>query len=61
MPQPDQRNIATGRPIPTERYADQPYIVKTDDGAWIGENVSTTHPQVEACVQYILTLCGEHS
>jgi hypothetical protein len=31
----DTRNIATGLPIPSEGYADQPYIVKTDDGAWL--------------------------
>lgn len=31
----DPRNIATGRSIPSEGYADQPYIVKTDDGAWL--------------------------
>ena len=32
---PDWRNIRTGREIPTETYSDQPYIVKTDDGAWL--------------------------
>lgn len=31
----DWRNIATGNEIPTENYSDQPYIVKTDDGAWL--------------------------
>jgi hypothetical protein len=31
----DPRNIATGFNIPSEGYADQPYIVKTDDGAWL--------------------------
>ncbi|MFW5798843.1 MAG: hypothetical protein ACOCXX_04225, partial [Planctomycetota bacterium] len=31
----DPRHIATGHPIPTEHYADQPYIVRTDDGAWL--------------------------
>lgn len=31
----DLRNIRTGREIPTENYADQPYIVRTDDGAWL--------------------------
>lgn len=31
----DSRNIATGLDIPSEGYADQPYIVKTDDGAWL--------------------------
>ncbi len=31
----DPRNIATGATIPDETYADQPYIVKTSDGAWL--------------------------
>jgi hypothetical protein len=31
----DRRNITTGWEIPTESYSDQPYIVKTDDGAWL--------------------------
>ena len=31
----DPRNIENGLEIPTESYADQPYIVKTDDGAWL--------------------------
>ena len=31
----DSRNIRTGHEIPTETYSDQPYIVKTDDGAWL--------------------------
>jgi hypothetical protein len=31
----DWRNIAEGRRIPTSSYADQPYIVKMDDGAWL--------------------------
>ena len=31
----DWRNIKTGREIPTETYSDQPYIVKTADGAWL--------------------------
>ena len=31
----DWRNIVTGLEIPTETYSDQPYIVKTDDGAWL--------------------------
>ena len=29
----DSRNIATGLNIPSEGYADRPYIEKTDDGA----------------------------
>lgn len=31
----DSRNIATGLNIPSEGYADQPYIVQTADGAWL--------------------------
>jgi len=31
----DPRHIANGWPIPSEGYADQPYLVKTDDGAWL--------------------------
>jgi hypothetical protein len=31
----DWRDIRQGREIPTETYADQPYIVQTDDGAWL--------------------------
>ena len=34
-PVSDPRLISTGRIIPSEGYADQPYIVKTDDGAWL--------------------------
>jgi hypothetical protein len=32
---PDWRDIRQGREIPTETYSDQPYVVKTDDGAWL--------------------------
>ncbi len=39
---PDQRHIETGREIPSEGYADQPYMVQTDDGAWLC--VMTTGP-----------------
>ena len=31
----DWRNIENGRIIPDKSYSDQPYIVKTDDGAWL--------------------------
>ncbi len=31
----DPRNITAGLEIPNEGYADQPYIVKTNDGAWL--------------------------
>jgi Concanavalin A-like lectin/glucanases superfamily/BNR/Asp-box repeat len=32
---PDSRNITGGRLIPSEGYCDQPYVIKTDDGAWL--------------------------
>lgn len=32
---PDPRHISLGLNIPSEGYADQPYIVQTDDGAWL--------------------------
>ena len=41
----DPRNIGTGSVIPDEFYADQPYIVKTNDGAWLC--VITTGPGAE--------------
>lgn len=31
----DRRNIRTGLEIPKEGYCDQPYIVRTDDDAWL--------------------------
>ncbi|MBN1543754.1 hypothetical protein JW992_16545 [candidate division KSB1 bacterium] len=31
----DWRWIETGREIPSRTYADQPYVVPTDDGAWL--------------------------
>jgi len=31
----DWRDIENGWEIPTESYSDQPYVVKTDDGAWL--------------------------
>jgi hypothetical protein len=31
----DKRNIKHGIEIPTETYADQPYVVHTHDGAWL--------------------------
>jgi len=39
---PDSRNIRCGWEIPSENYSDQPYIVNTDDGAWLC--VMTTGP-----------------
>jgi hypothetical protein len=34
-PIPDPRHITNGWNIPSEGYADQPYIVQTDDSAWL--------------------------
>ena len=34
-PNQDTRNITTGLEIPTISYSDQPYILKTADGAWL--------------------------
>ena len=31
----DWRHLANGLEIPTQSYSDQPYLVKTDDGAWL--------------------------
>ena len=31
----DWRNVELGSVIPTENYSDQPYVVRTDDGAWL--------------------------
>lgn len=33
--QRDWRNIKTGDMIPDLSYSDQPYVIKTDDGAWL--------------------------
>jgi hypothetical protein len=35
LAQPDWRDIRSGSPIPAEGYADQPYVVKAADGAWV--------------------------
>ncbi len=32
---PDWRNIENGLEIPAKYYADQPYLLKADDGAWV--------------------------
>lgn len=31
----DTRNLSGGREIPVENYCDQPYVLRTDDGAWL--------------------------
>ena len=32
---PDPRHLNNGWQIPSEGYCDQPYVVQTDDGAWL--------------------------
>jgi hypothetical protein len=34
-PVPDLRHVSRGWPLSTEGYSDQPYIIRTDDGAWL--------------------------
>ncbi|MBM3836664.1 MAG: hypothetical protein FJ398_01670 [Verrucomicrobia bacterium] len=52
---PDPRHIHNGWVIPSEGYADQPYIVKTDDGAWLC--VMTTGKGVEgAAGQHVVSM-----
>ena len=52
---PDARHISHGRPIPSLHYADQPYIVKTADGAWLC--VMTTGSGVEGQTgQHVVSL-----
>ncbi len=41
----DRRNIATGSKIAAQAYADQPFVVKTNDGNWLC--VTTTAPGSE--------------
>jgi len=54
----DLRNIRTGWEIPSETYADQPYVVKTDDGAWLC--ILTTGPGREGTRgQHIVSLRSE--
>jgi len=51
---PDPRHLSNGSIIPDEGYSDQPYIVKTNDGAWLC--VITTGPGQEgAGGQHIVT------
>ena len=58
----DNRHIANGWVIPSEGYCDQPYVVKTDDGAWLC--IMTTASGVEgASGQHIVSArsmdCGK--
>lgn len=52
---PDPRHISNGNIIPDESYADQPYIVKTNDGAWLC--VMTTGPGKEGAQgQHVISM-----
>jgi hypothetical protein len=54
----DLRHIRTGREIPSETYADQPYVVKSDEGAWLC--LLTTGPGREGTQgQHIVSLRSE--
>ncbi len=51
---PDPRHLSNGWEIPTESYSDQPYVVQTDDGAWLC--CLTTGPGEEgASGQHVVT------
>ncbi|MBT4498900.1 MAG: hypothetical protein HOC74_14320, partial [Gemmatimonadetes bacterium] len=51
----DWRHIANGWGIPSEGYCDQPFVVKTDDGAWLC--IMTTGPGHEgAWGQHVISL-----
>ncbi len=51
----DWRNIRSGWTIPTESYSDQPYVVRTDDGAWLCV-VTTGAGHEGAGGQHVVTL-----
>ena len=44
----DWRNITSGSKIPSEGYADQPYVVKTDDGAWLSRHHNGQRAKAQA-------------
>jgi hypothetical protein len=51
----DPRHISNGWNIPSEGYADQPYIVGTDDGAWLC--VMTTGAGIEGALgQHVVSM-----
>lgn len=50
----DKRHLLQGRVIPTEGYSDQPYVVRTDDGAWLC-CVTTGPGQEGAAGQHVVT------
>ena len=51
---PDPRHIANGWVLPSQGYADQPYIVRTDDGAWLCV-MTTGHGAEGAAGQHVIS------
>jgi BNR repeat-like domain len=54
----DPRHIIHGATIPSESYCDQPYIVKTDDGAWLCVITTGTGREGESG-QHVVTMRSE--
>ncbi len=54
-PVPDPRHLSNGWSIPSEGYADQPYIVRCDDGAWLCV-MTTGHGEEGAAGQHVVAL-----
>ena len=50
----DSRLVNQGWEIPTERYSDQPYVVKTDDNAWLCV-MTTGHGHEGQSGQHVVT------
>lgn len=51
----DPRDIRSGLEIPREHYCDQPYIVQTDDGAWLCV-MTTAHGEEGAHTQHVISV-----
>ncbi len=49
------RNIRNGLEIPREHYCDQPYVVHTDDGAWLC-CMTTAHGEEGAQTQHVVSV-----
>lgn len=52
---PDSRHLHNGLPIPGDSYCDQPYIVRTDDGAWLCA-MTTAAGHEGSATQTVITL-----
>jgi len=56
----DARNIATGHEIPSEGYCDQPYVVKTQDGAWLCVMTTGRGPEGQHGQHVVATRSSDH-